>query len=143
MSQHFANSLKSYLERANIRAIDLERACRLPNATIAKLVTGQRPSVERLADILRKIPGDESAEILRAYLLDAVPGDWRHAVTILVEAIHTNPALEQATAPYRPDSLSQALEALRSAAAGDIRLAQYLIDTATIFNLMPAEPRAD
>lgn len=137
MSDHFANSLKSYMERTGIRASELERTCGIPNATVAKLIAGQRPSVARISEMLRHIPGDAAAELLRSYLLDDVPSDWRHAVTILVEALHANPALEQATAAYRPDSLSQAIEALRIAAAGDIRLSQYIIDTATILNLMP------
>lgn len=137
MTHHFANTLKSYMERTGTRAAEIERTCSIPNATVAKLITGQRPSVERLAAMLRHFPGDEAAELLRAYLLDDVPADWRQSVTILVEAIHANPSLEQATAAYRPDSLSQAIEALRLAASGDIRLSQYLIDTATILNLMP------
>ena len=137
MTNHFANTLKSYLERFTIRAAEFERAAMLPNATVAKLLSGQRPGVDRVAQILAIMPGDEAAELLRAYLIDDVPQDWRSGVTILVEAIQKNPALAAAAAPYRPDSLSQALDALRTAAAGDIALAQYLIDTATLLNLMP------
>jgi len=140
MANHFANTLRSYLERTGTRAAEFERQTGMPNATVAKLIAGQRPSVERVAEILRAMPGEEAAELLRSYLLDDVPADWRHAVTILVEAIATNPALAQAAAAYRPDSLSQAFDALRAAAAADVNLAQYIIDTATILNLMPPKP---
>lgn len=138
MTNYFANALRSYLDRTGVKSSALEREAGVPLSTIAKLLMGHRPSIDRLAELLRVIPGDEAAELLRAYLLDDVPENWRHAVTIIVQAISAETAhtLQETTA--KPDSLTSAITRLRRAAESDISLTQWLIDTADL--IVPALP---
>ena len=133
MTNYFANALRSYLDRTGTKSSALEREAGVPLSTIAKLLMGHRPSIDRLAELLRVIPGDEAAELLRAYLLDDVPENWRHAVTIIVQALSTDTAAHtlQET-PAKPDSLTSAITRLRRAAESDISLTQWLIDTADL-----------
>lgn len=128
MSARFAQSLRSYLERTNTRAIDLERLAQLPNATVAKLITGQRPSVERLGGILHCIDPGEAAELLRSYITDAVPPDWISRVTLTIDVPSPAPK------PVR-DSLSRAISGLHRAAEADPSLAAWVTNTARVLNL--------
>lgn len=132
MSQHFANALKSYLERYSIKSATLEREANVPASTVSKLMSGVRPSVERIAEILTAIPADEAAELLRAYLLDDVPPNWREAVTIIVQAAATDGRLQSPVGLETVDSLTEAISRLRKAADGDLSLSQWLIDTARL-----------
>lgn len=135
MTNRFAVALTSYLESHTLRAVDLERATTppLPNATVARLCAGQRPSVERLAELLQAVPSNEAAKLLEAYLLDAVPQNWRDAVQIIIFAAET--ALASAPAAVK-DTLTRTLEAINSKARSDIDFAAWLTDTARLLNLI-------
>lgn len=132
MSQHFATALKSYLERFSIKSATLEREANVPASTVSKLMSGVRPSVERITEILAAMPNEEAAELLRAYLLDDVPPDWREAVTIIVQSIVTDGRLQSPVGTESVDSLTDAIMRLRKAADGDLSLSQWLIDTARL-----------
>ena len=132
MSEEFATSLRSYLDRTNVRAIDLERAASLPNATVAKLLQGQRPSVERLGEILQSVPRGEAAILLRSYLIDAVPSAWRTCVTITIA--------DASPVSQHRDKLTGALEHLRAAAAADISFRKWVIQTATLYGYDDTQP---
>lgn len=132
-TNRFAVALTSYLETNNIRAKQLETLAALPNATIAKLTAGQRPSVERLAELLQAVPSPEAAKLLEAYLYDAVPQNWRDAVQIIIFAAET--ALASAPAAVK-DTLTRTLEAINSKARSDIDFAAWLTDTARLLNLI-------
>ncbi len=133
-TNHFAVALSSYLETNSIRAKQLETLAGLPNATIAKLTAGQRPSVERLAEILQAIPSTESAKLLDAYLRDAVPQQWRDAVQIIITVAET--ALQSAP-PEVKDTLTRTLERIAERARSDIDFAAWLLDTAALMQLTP------
>lgn len=133
MSEHFATSLKSYLERTKTKAVDLERDANVPPSTVGKLITGVRPSVDRVTEILQAIPHPEAAKLLEAYLYDAVPQNWRDAVQIIIFAAET--ALASAPAAVK-DTLTRTLEAINSKARSDIDFAAWLTDTARLLNLI-------
>lgn len=132
MTEHFAVALRAYLEQTKTSQAQLEKAAKVPASTVAKLISGIRPSPERLQEILRAVPGDEASELLRAYLLDDVPEEWRESVTILVSALTPNIIRDN----KGQDSLTAALNALRTAAQGDASLRNWIVNTATAFRLI-------
>lgn len=132
----FALALRTYLETSRLRAVDLERAAALPNATITKLTGGNRPSVERVAEILAAMPPAEAAQLLIAYLEDDIPEAWRAAVQILVttgdSTLHELPA-------ERRDHISRVLDAIQRRARADLEFAQWLTETAQLLQLVAEE----
>lgn len=139
MSEHFATNLKSYLERTKTKAVDLERDANVPPSTVGKLITGVRPSVDRVTEILQAIPRHEAAKLLEAYLLDAVPQNWRDAVQIIILAAES--ALQSAPATVK-DTLTRTLESINARARTDIDFAAWLTDTARLLNLIPDDDAA-
>ena len=47
MTAYLAQTLKSWLETSDTRAIDIERRAGLPNSTISKILAGTHPRPER------------------------------------------------------------------------------------------------
>ena len=133
MPEYFATSLKSFLERTKTKAVDLERDANVPASTVGKLITGVRPSVERLAEILHVIPAPEAAKLLEAYLSDAIPASWRDAVQIIISVAESAFASAPSTVK---DTLTRTLEAIAARARADIDFAGWLTDTAALLQLI-------
>jgi hypothetical protein len=138
MTDHLSIALRSFLERHQRTALDVERTAGLPNATIARIFTGRHPRPETMSALLHAIPQDEAAILLLAYLRDDCPDDWEDKITLDLLTGHlAEPS--SGYSPAKPATIEEALAALTRAAQGDANLRAWIITTAKILNLIDDE----
>jgi hypothetical protein len=134
MNDHLSIALRSFLERHQRSALDVERRADLPNATIARIFTGRHPRPETMSALLGAVPQDEAAILLLAYLRDDCPDDWEDKITLDLLTGHlAEPS--SGYGPAKPATIEEALAALTRAAQGDANLRAWIITTARILNL--------
>jgi hypothetical protein len=138
MNDHLSIALRSFLERQQRTALDVERTAGLPNATIARIFTGRHPRPETMSALLHAVPQDEAAILLLAYLRDDCPDDWQDKITLDLLTGHlAEPS--SGYGPAKPATIEEALAALTRAAQGDANLRSWIITTARILNLIGDE----
>jgi hypothetical protein len=138
MTDHLSIALRSFLERQQRTALDVERTAGLPNATIARIFTGRHPRPETMSALLHAIPQNEAAILLLAYLRDDCPDDWEDKITLDLLTGHlAEPS--SGYSPAKPATIEEALAALTRAAQGDANLRAWIITTAKILNLINDE----
>jgi hypothetical protein len=138
MNDHLSIALRSFLERQQRTALDVERTAGLPNATIARIFTGRHPRPETMSALLHAVPQDEAAILLLAYLRDDCPDDWEDKITLDLLTGHlAEPS--SGYGPAKPATIEEALAALTRAAQGDANLRSWIITTAKILNLIDNE----
>ena len=138
MNDHLSIALRSYLERTQRAALDVERRSNLPNATIARIFTGRHPRPETMSALLGAVPQDEAATLLLAYLRDDCPDDWEDKIQLDLLTTH----LAETDSTYgtpKAATIEEALAALTRAAQGDANLRAWIITTAKILNLIEDE----
>lgn len=138
MNDHLSIALRSYLERTQRTALDVERRSNLPNATIARIFTGRHPRPETMSALLGAVPQDEAATLLLAYLRDDCPDDWEDKIQLDLLTTH----LAETDSTYgtpKAATIEEALAALTRAAQGDANLRAWIITTAKILNLIEDE----
>jgi hypothetical protein len=138
MTDHLSIALRSYLERSERSALDVERRANLPNATLASIMRGTHPRPKTMSALLHTIPQDEAAILLLAYLRDDCPDDWEDKITLDLLTGHlAEPS--SGYSPAKPATIEEALAALTRAAQGDANLRAWIITTAKILNLIDDE----
>jgi hypothetical protein len=140
MTDHLSIALRSFLERNQRSALDVERTAGLPNATIARIFTGRHPRPETMSALLHAVPQEEAAVLLLAYLRDDCPDDWEDKIKLDLLTSH----LAEPTVTYgtpKAATIEAALAALTHAAHGDENLRLWLINTAKILKLIPDDDR--
>jgi hypothetical protein len=137
MNDHLSIALRSYLERSQRSALDVERRAGLPNAFIAGIMRGTHPRPKSMSALLSAVPQEEAILLLIAYLRDDCPDDWEDKIQIDIIVC----SMQEPATPYgptRPATIEEALAALTRAAQGDTHLRDWIITTAHILNLLPA-----
>lgn len=138
MNDHLAIAVRSYLERSQRSALDVERRAGLPNATLARIFTGRHPRPETMSALLGAVPQDEAATLLLAYLRDDCPDDWEDKIQLDLLTTHlaeTDPTYGTPKAA----TIEEALAAITRATQGDANLRAWIITTAKILNLIGDE----
>ncbi len=138
MNDHLSIALRSYLERSQRSALDVERRADLPNATIARIFTGRHPRPETMSSLLSAVPQAEAVTLLLAYLRDDCPDDWEDKIRL--DCLFSQVAEpEPVYGTPKTTTIEEALAALTHAAQGDEQLRAWIITSVKILNLIPKE----
>ncbi len=138
MTDHLSIALRSYLERHQLSALEVERRAGLPNATLAGIMRGNHPRPKSMSALLGAVPQDEAGILLLAYLRDDCPDDWEDKIQLDLLTTH----LAETDSTYgtpKAATIEEALAALTRAAQGDANLRAWIITTAKILNLIEDE----
>lgn len=138
MNDHLSIALRSYLERSQRTAIDVERSAGLPNAFIAGIMRGTHPRPKSMSALLSAVPQAEAVTLLLAYLRDDCPDDWEDKIRL--DCLITQVAEpEPVYGTPKTTTIEEALAALTHAAQGDEQLRAWIITSVKILNLTPKE----
>jgi len=144
MRDSLALAIKRHLQSADMSAVQLERDAGLPNASIAKIIAGNRPRPERMARLLGAVTAPVAAEWLRCYLMDDVPETWRHRLQIIVDEMSASPRHSQGTSATT--QWEQDLAIICDHGTHDALVAELIHDIAELLNrgaVRPAPPPAN
>lgn len=138
MTDHLSIALKSFLQRFDQTALELERRAGLPNASIANIMRGTHPRPKTMSALLSAVPQAEAVTLLLAYLRDDCPDDWEDKIRLDCLFSHvTEP--EPVYGTPKTTTIEEALAALTHAAQGDEQLRAWIITSVKILNLIPKE----
>ena len=140
MTDYLSIALKSFLQRFQQTALEVEKRAGLPNASIANIMRGTHPRPKTMSALLHAVPQEEAAVLLLAYLRDDCPDDWEDKIKLDLLTSH----LAEPTMTYgtpKAATIEAALAALTHAAHGDENLRLWLINTAKILKLIPDDDR--
>ena len=138
MTDHLSIALRSYLERHQFSALEVERRAGLPNATLAGIMRGNHPRPKSMSALLGAVPQAEATTLLLAYLRDDCPDDWEDKIQLDLLVSHVAEPSGTYGTP-KAATIEEALAALTRAAQGDANLRAWLITTAKILNLIEDE----